>query len=573
MGISIGWVALLLGVTGAQPADKNAAQITYTVRMIEAEGVGWRASVMSQLKPVTRQGSATIWTLPARASTLLIKEFEKDSAVTLSTAASRVVAFSGVPATIQVRENRKFVTKVSWNGDEAPATGTPEDLRVGWHTTLVGRKLDQGILVKMVLEDTEVRAVHEMPIDAPSHAKPVDAATSATTHGHTTAKAVASISFEDSPFEAPVCPVATADQENRQTVGTSYQEIDLKSIAEPELGSVAPCPGWTFKELTTKALRRDNRLLQLPEIASQEILGEWLIPNGECLLVSFGPHTEADKDGKAVVRERLAFIEADAKPVVVTTQRAMMAPHLIVNPVNPAATTAQGTPPVVYLPQSPIFNPVPGFPSGGAPALPPAAYVPTPVIPLPPGRYMHDDVKYFPSGPDFPWAATQAATQRARMRAMGIEPPPPIERAPAAAAPSAPNGPTRMPAVPSRSFPEGVHVDGSKAKLPPLPEDEMDDDDSAESESAEPRPSPQTKKPRKPKAKPAADESTTKASFVKPKSPTFILPSVFLPGSSVGFQFLLPITPLSIKLPFNQRLVIEIFGRVVPDTRVVETAN
>ena len=97
------------------------------------------------------------------------------------------------------------------------------------------------------------------------------------------------------------------------------------------------------------------------------------------------------------------------------------------------------------------------------------------------------------------------------------------------------------------------------------------DDDSAESESAEPRPSPQTKKPLS--AKPAADESTTKASFVKPKSPTFILPSVFLPGSSVGFQFLLPISPLSIKLPFNQRLVIEIFGRVVPDTRVVETAN
>ena len=44
---------------------------------------------------------------------------------------------------------------------------------------------------------------------------------------------------------------------------------------------------------------------------------------------------------------------------------------------------------------------------------------------LPSGRYMHDDVQYFPSSPDFPWANTQAATQRARMRAMGIEPPPP----------------------------------------------------------------------------------------------------------------------------------------------------
>ena len=45
---------------------------------------------------------------------------------------------------------------------------------------------------------------------------------------------------------------------------------------------------------------------------------------------------------------------------------------------------------------------------------------------LPSGRYMHDDVQYFPTGPDFPWANTQAATQRARMRAMGIEPPPPV---------------------------------------------------------------------------------------------------------------------------------------------------
>ena len=43
---------------------------------------------------------------------------------------------------------------------------------------------------------------------------------------------------------------------------------------------------------------------------------------------------------------------------------------------------------------------------------------------LPSGKYMHDDVQYFAPGPDFPWANTQAATQRARMRAMGIEPPP-----------------------------------------------------------------------------------------------------------------------------------------------------
>ena len=55
---------------------------------------------------------------------------------------------------------------------------------------------------------------------------------------------------------------------------------------------------------------------------------------------------------------------------------------------------------------------------------------------LPSGKYMHDDVQYFPAGPEFPWANTQAATQRARMRAMGIEPPPPpvYGQAPAAGA-------------------------------------------------------------------------------------------------------------------------------------------
>ena len=42
---------------------------------------------------------------------------------------------------------------------------------------------------------------------------------------------------------------------------------------------------------------------------------------------------------------------------------------------------------------------------------------------LPSGKYMHDDVQYFAPGPDFPWANTQAATQRARMASMGLDGP------------------------------------------------------------------------------------------------------------------------------------------------------
>ena len=40
---------------------------------------------------------------------------------------------------------------------------------------------------------------------------------------------------------------------------------------------------------------------------------------------------------------------------------------------------------------------------------------------LPSGKYMHDDVQYFPPGPHFPWANTQAAAQRARIAALGQE--------------------------------------------------------------------------------------------------------------------------------------------------------
>src|SRR5437899_7907071 len=55
---------------------------------------------------------------------------------------------------------------------------------------------------------------------------------------------------------------------------------------------------------------------------------------------------------------------------------------------------------------------------------------------LPSGKYMHDDVQYFPPGPDFPWANTQAATQRARMQAMGMEVPPPGQGGPLTVTPA-----------------------------------------------------------------------------------------------------------------------------------------
>ncbi len=68
---------------------------------------------------------------------------------------------------------------------------------------------------------------------------------------------------------------------------------------------------------------------------------------------------------------------------------------------------------------------------------------------LPSGKYMYDDVQYFPHGPSFPWANTQAATQRAQMREMGMN-----VSEPGAAGQAGPSGGPAM-GVPAPPMPGG----------------------------------------------------------------------------------------------------------------------
>jgi hypothetical protein len=72
---------------------------------------------------------------------------------------------------------------------------------------------------------------------------------------------------------------------------------------------------------------------------------------------------------------------------------------------------------------------------------------------LPSGKYLHDDVQYLAPGPDFPWANTQAATQRARMQAMGLEVP--------SAAAVGPIGPPR----PAGALPPAQNIPGGPTNI------------------------------------------------------------------------------------------------------------
>ncbi len=220
---------------------------------------------------------------------------------------------------------------------------------------------------------------------------------------------------------------------------------------------------------TATATAAPGAEVQVPEIGRAEIAGEWLIPRDEILLIGFGPHTVADKDGKAVVRERLALISAEEV-------------------VQPTASA----------------------------------------------------------------------------RAESLELPRPVPRV--AVSPSR----LALPALPSRTLPQGVHADGTPAELPPLPEEDKADTSAAG--SSDPRPSPQSHKPRPAPAAPAssatrpaakADGRAAKAAFSMASN--LLRNSPLGPLSFPSLQFMMPLKPLALRLPFNQKLELELIGRVVAD--------
>ncbi len=99
MGMALGWIAVALaGAASAPEPDREPAQIEYVVKVAEVDGLGWRESVLPSLKPVTRQGAATVWTVPRHAMAKVLDDIVAKRAGAI-TEAPKVVQFDGAPAT------------------------------------------------------------------------------------------------------------------------------------------------------------------------------------------------------------------------------------------------------------------------------------------------------------------------------------------------------------------------------------------------------------------------------------------------------------------------------------------
>ena len=157
------FVMALLGADSSP--NRGTPPIQYRVKLLEMDGLKWRESIYTQLQPVARQGSCAIWTANQEVIKPLV---DRASRVVMS---PQVMADPDAVAAFSQRTTRKVASQLTRHADgpvdhavAVAYTTDHEDLREGCQFTMSGRKLDQGMLVKMVVEETRIAAIHQVKL-------------------------------------------------------------------------------------------------------------------------------------------------------------------------------------------------------------------------------------------------------------------------------------------------------------------------------------------------------------------------------------------------------------------------
>ncbi|QEH37129.1 hypothetical protein OJF2_57160 [Aquisphaera giovannonii] len=347
MSTALGWVAVLAGLAGVPTVKSDGPEVAYQFRTIEVRGLQWREGLIPGLKAVTSQGGVTVWTAP--------KDFAKRlpaGSVKEQPSAPKILARPQTPAHVTSRRGHSYATQVSWRGGGAEPRKNSDTIREGMAATVSGRVLDQGILAQLVIEDTEVRAVHTVSCPSPEAPK-----------ADRDAK-LASCCLED---EALDCCAGDGFSGGCCESGGSklaWGSLDIKVSLTANAADKCPTKATTASPTCGEVAKAAVARVEIPEVGQAQIAGEWLIPKDEVLLVAFGPHTVADKDGRAVVREHIAMITAEE----VAKDEAKDAEPLGFPPLPSAPRAAR--PASVVAPAPAVANPALPMPATPSRTLP-----------------------------------------------------------------------------------------------------------------------------------------------------------------------------------------------------------
>jgi hypothetical protein len=289
MAMGSGLLVLALMAADGPSCPQAVETTTYQVRVLTMDGLDWRTSAYSRLQPVARQGGSTIWTADKTLASALA-ERARD--------ASPCHTIMAVGEAVMTKADTTYYNAAVERVADGPVNQAsalafmphPEAVEERFSIKVEGRKLDQGVLTKILLEDTHVDAIHTV-----------------------------------SQTETLVRP--RVDESSKKS-GAGTLEIGkatFKVLLSPNETEASPT------SITSS--------VKIPEVTRASVTGEWLIPNDGVLIVSLGVKTAADKAGKAVARERVAVIEACPSSTT---------------PTDPKTITSASNPPAAPVMTSPV---------------------------------------------------------------------------------------------------------------------------------------------------------------------------------------------------------------------------
>jgi RNA polymerase sigma factor (sigma-70 family) len=148
----------------AAPASTPTRMITYQTGFLKMNGPEWQQALGPKLRPVRKDPSMRVWTAPAA----VLAELKNWSEGVVE--APRVSCFEDGAATIMDTLKVKYVRSVNWiHGDDGKSIAAQpivDELNSGSSLTLVGRSLDQGILVRTKVEDARINALAAISVPA-----------------------------------------------------------------------------------------------------------------------------------------------------------------------------------------------------------------------------------------------------------------------------------------------------------------------------------------------------------------------------------------------------------------------
>ncbi|WP_435006170.1 hypothetical protein P12x_003812 [Tundrisphaera lichenicola] len=415
-------LALAISAVGAGsgPGDEP---ISCQIRILTMNGLEWRSAYYSRLQPVARQGTSAIWTADRALG-------EKMTAEALTSTVTPVCTNPG-ETKVDFQAKTHYVgheervadgpinqaTAVAWK----PEVAVVEE---GFHAVVSGRKLDQGVLSRIRIEESHIKAMHF--VNVTETVRKLDG------------------------------PAAYSKLTTGEILNQFFQNVSLKLTGEFRVIGIRGDGDALSKVEMVETLGEPGQKItvqhSIPEISHARVEGEWLIPKDGVLLVSLGVDTVAEPNGKAAVRERIAVIEVEPAPAGM----AMTHPHFEgghpwlspdFRPKKPPVPSRSM--PIAVNPQGQVVD-LPPLPEAMASAdlnqIHPEPYQPSP-----------QSVHVSTGSADVQVARTGLETPRPEFGTSDLTKPGLFVRLPS-------------PPLPARTTPEAIDKDGQVIDLPPLPE-------------------------------------------------------------------------------------------------------